>query len=168
MPSFLFRIKRNISIFALAIIFSLAMLFVVKNPDFFQASVLNIQELQNIEKNKRDAAYKTTDNMIDIFVSKDLSWLDYLILTLTYDPSLQLSASWRLSQAAYEIISANSGETQIKLSQFWVLDTNQSLLIIPFSWSSTPLIQEARAVFSNNEVKDLAIGNLSEQNVHGK
>jgi hypothetical protein len=61
------RFFRNINIFLLAGIFSLAILFLIKHPDLLQASVLNSSEISLIQKNKWEIAYKQNNNTLDIF-----------------------------------------------------------------------------------------------------
>ncbi|HCB52022.1 TPA: hypothetical protein DEP21_05690 [Patescibacteria group bacterium] len=51
-----------------SIFFSLILLYVIKNPDIFQSSVLQLSEIETIKKNKWDLAYKTTGNVVDIFI----------------------------------------------------------------------------------------------------
>lgn len=169
MQHFLSLLKRNTKIFFIAIVCSFALLYVIKNPSLFQASVLNLWEIETIKKNQRDLAYKTTGNVLDIFVDESLKNLSELTLSIAYDPLLNVAESWWTAQSAYEIISSIPGSLNVKLNQFSPIDTKQSLLIIPFSWTNMNiLVQEAHAVLTDGTSKDLAIGNLSQQLVHGQ
>jgi hypothetical protein len=58
--TFLSRVGNNVKILGLAIVLSLVLFVIVKNPQRFQASVLNLQEQKIIEQKDRDFAYKTT------------------------------------------------------------------------------------------------------------
>ena len=53
------NIGKNIGIVFIAMIAALAIFYIVKNPDFFTASVLSLQEITTIKEKGWDIAYKT-------------------------------------------------------------------------------------------------------------
>lgn len=159
-------IMRNIKIFLWAIVFSLALVYIIKNPSLFEASVLNLTEIETIKKNQRDLAYKTTENVVDIFVDDTFSSLSDLVVTLSFSPTVSLWLSGLSGQGAYEILSSSLESTTIKLSQLDSFDPHQSILIVPFSWNMYDvLVQEATTTVSGT-VRDLSIWSLSPQTTH--
>jgi len=163
-------IKRNTKIAILSFFVCISLVFLVKNPNLFEASVLNIWEISFIDENNWDIAYKTTWDVLDIFVSNSLlstKNLDKLNISIAYDPSISLSDKNIEYQTDYKIISSgdNSIDIEIWLSS-WV-DYKKSILIIPFSWNNSRiLIQDAYGLLSDWTKQDLSVWNLTTQYLH--
>jgi hypothetical protein len=81
-------IKKNFFIMIFAGIFALALFYVSKNSDIFQASVLSIQEKEFIQKNNRDVAYKNSNNLLDIFVSSGIQDFAKIKFYIIFEPKI--------------------------------------------------------------------------------
>lgn len=62
------RIIHNIKLLVIALVLSFCLAYIIKHPDFFVSSILNIQEIKEIEEKQRDIAYKTDNQLLDIFL----------------------------------------------------------------------------------------------------
>lgn len=73
MKIFAHKLRQNLAILFAAAVCALVIFFIVKNPDFFQASILSLEEKAFMNENHRDVAYKTTDNRFEIFIADKYS-----------------------------------------------------------------------------------------------
>lgn len=153
------KIVRNINIFLLAGVFSLALIFMIKHPNLLQASILNSSEISLIQKNKRDIAYKQNNNFIDVFCN----WLYYdnsITLLLAHSESIFLDISNISWQCPFTIVDSNKNATKIIL-ECWNIDKNQSIIIIPFEWLSKDILIEEAYYVKENKKNNLSIWNIS-------
>jgi len=154
------------SIFLLAWVFTLAIIFLIKHPDLLQASVLNAWELSLIKENKRDIAYKQSEWIIDIFFSSLIA--DRKInLIFAHNPLIYLDIPNFSGQCEHKIIQSNQDNTNIEIYCTKLAD-DQSVLIIPFVWKSQDILIEEWYYFDNNVKKNLSIWNISESTEHSK
>ncbi len=157
------RFFRNINIFVIALIFSLAIIFVVKHPNILQASVLNISEVTLIQQNKWDIAYKQTDWLLDIFFSSHVK--TPITIVLAHDSSIYIDWSSFSGQCAFNILDNNKETTTITIDCPSFL-THESILMIPFSGKQQDILLEEAFYEENNNRKNLSIGNLSLSKEH--
>jgi hypothetical protein len=73
------------------------------------SSILNLQEIQEIQTKQRDIAYKTDNKLLDIFLPFTGSQNGELDLTIAYDPDLSIDISKTVSQISYTITKQESG-----------------------------------------------------------
>jgi len=62
------RVLHNTKLLILSVILSLACVYIIKHPDFFVSSVLNLQEIQEVQTKQWDIAYKTDNQIVDVFM----------------------------------------------------------------------------------------------------
>lgn len=152
------RFFRNINIFVVALIFSLAIVFLVKHPNILQASVLNVSEVTLIQQNKWDIAYKQTDWLLDIFFSSHIQ--TPITIVLAHDPSIYVDWSLFSGQCAFNILDSNEETTTITIDCPSFL-SHESILMIPFSGKQQDILLEEGFYGEINNKKNLSIGNLS-------
>ena len=154
------RLSRNAGILVAAGLFSLAILFFVKNPNFFQASVLNAGEVNLIKANKRDIAYKQSTWLLDIFFSESIKD-KWVTIVLTHNPLVNIDW-WLFSwQCWFNIINSDLENITISLNCSNIL-TDQSALIIPFSGQIQDVLMEEWYYTDGGQKVGLSIWNLSE------
>lgn len=150
----------------LAGLFSLAIIFLIKNPNFLQASVLNAGELSLIQKNKRDIAYKQSEWLLDIFFAPSIQKMP-ITLILAHNTSIHLDGSTFSGQCEFTILDANQETTSIILDcpEF---DSEQSVLLIPFVGKIQDILLEEGYYIDDTIKQNLSIGNLSLPTEHSK
>jgi hypothetical protein len=80
------RLKTNIIILVLAIICAVALFYFTENPGFFSASVISLQEAEEMKKNNWDIAYKNDSQVLDVFLSDNLQDVSNITISIIYDP----------------------------------------------------------------------------------
>lgn len=157
---------RNAGIILAAGLFSLAILFLVKNPNLFQASVLNAGEINLIQKNNRDIAYKQSTWLLDIFFSESIKNKEVNII-LAHNPSVKIDWALFSWQCWFDIIANDQWSINIKLNCPDML-TDQSALIIPFDGNTQDVLMEEWYYLDWDQKVSLSIWNLSDSIQHGK
>jgi excinuclease UvrABC helicase subunit UvrB len=62
------RIMHNLKLLLIAVVLSLSCVYIIKHPELFVSSILNLQEIQEVETKQWDIAYKTDNQILDIFL----------------------------------------------------------------------------------------------------
>lgn len=164
------RLFLNFKILVWALIIALVVFYVSKNPSFFQASVLSLQEIQKIQDQWRDIAYKNQTGLLDIFLGSGIQSPVSLDFSLIFDPQTQiqtqnLSWQWQIS-----ITNIWSWFAVFHITNLQNIDYSQSILLVSFTESNQSnnylIIEKATATFSNKTFKDLSIWNLGEKTTH--
>ena len=158
------RTINNLIIFIISIFFAFILFYVSRDQNIFQASVLWIQDIKIIQENQRDIAYKNTDWLLDIFLSDKFLSKNYssLDITIVYDyDSVYLNMQDSNFQKQYKINSNQSWSISLSFDDLKDIKSQESFLIIPFSWSvKNILISEA--IVKNWQSQDrVSIGNLT-------
>jgi len=154
----------NAKILIIALIITVWLVIINRNPDLFGASVLLMQDRQTIIDNKRDIWYKNSNNLLDVFISESLKDFEIVLFSVTYDSENILPDLNNIeSQLKYEIDKQWPDWFSIKLVSSTWLDYGQSLFTIPFSGSNPYiLISDGTAILNNWWETPLAIWNLDE------
>lgn len=163
------RIINNSIIFVISIFLAFILFYVSKDTNIFQASVLWIQDIKTIEDNQRDIAYKNTSWLLDIFLSDKLLKKNYssLSMTIVYDYQTVSFNTQNISfQTQYQITSTQSWSITLSFEDLKDIKSQESFLIIPFSWSVKDILI-SEAIVKNWALQDsLAIGNLTSYTEH--
>ena len=100
------RLKTNIIILLIAIPVAIWLFFLSENMNIFSASVISLQEKEAMKENNRDLWYKNDKNILDIYLDEKVDKLDYLTVSIVYDPE---SVSFNIddidTQTDYKILS---------------------------------------------------------------
>ncbi len=164
------RLFLNFKILVWALFISLAIFYISRNPSFFQASVLSLQEIQIIQDKWRDIAYKNQPNLLDIFLSSGVVSPSSLDFSLVFDPDTQiqtqnLSWQWQIS-----ISNIWSGFADFHISNLQNIDYTHSILLVSFTWANQSnnylIIEQAIALFPDWNNKNLSIWNIWEKTSH--
>lgn len=165
------RLFLNFKILVWALFIASAIFYVSKNPSFFQASILSLQEIQTIQTKWRDIAYKNQTNLLDIFLSSGVQFPSVLDISLSFDPETQiqtenLSWQWQIS-----ISNIWSGFIDFHITNLQNIDYSQSVLLVSFTWSNQLnnylIIEKAMATLKDKSQKSLSVWNLGEKTSHG-
>lgn len=159
------RIKTDLLIFLIAIPIAVLLFFVVQNPEFLSGSVISLQEQQAMKDNNRDLWYKNEKNVLDVFLDERVNDLDYLTLSIIYDPD---SVSFDLenfdSQTEYKILSNEEWNLLVQFSNFAgnSFDHKNSLFMLNFDGKEPNiLVSQATAYLFSGTNKLLSIGSLN-------
>lgn len=154
----------NTIILVSALICAILIFFITENPWFFSASIISLQDEENMKKNKRDIWYKNESNIIDVFVSDDLQDISDITISIIYDPQNTTLDTEKISTQPTlltDIVSDTPWLLVLKFSDFTGgFDYKSSLFELPFSASEdiyNALISEAVVLSTDGENKPLSI-----------
>ena len=158
------KLITNSIILIAALICAVILFFITENPGFFSASVISLQDAQDMKTNKRDIWYKNESNTLDVFVSDDLQDISNITVSIIYDPNnatLNTEKITTQSSLLTDIISDDPWLLVLKFSDFTGgFDYKNSLFELPFSASEdiyNAILSEAVVVSINWENKPLSI-----------
>ncbi len=165
---FFWTIKENIIIIIGAALIAFGLFFVSKNPDFFSASVLSLQEKAFIIEKWRDVAYKTNSWYVDIFISANLETPKNIDFTISYDKDTITIDPQNISgQATRKISTPDDNTFLIQSTPNENIDKSQSIVMLPFTGEIKDiLLSEAVARDITGKEKNLSIGSLNETTSH--
>lgn len=158
----------NLKLLVIALIISIWCAYVIKHPDIFVSSILNLQELQEIKDKQRDIAYKTDNQLLDVFLPTtwDHSWSLYI--SIAYAPTIKLQIEQFTWQTSYSGIKIDSGSLSLEFANISKINAKETLFSIPFSWNSNDILLESGTIVYKNVSRSLAIGKLSITSIHGQ
>lgn len=163
------RIINNSIIFVISIFLAFILFYVSKDTNIFQASILWIQDIKTIQENQRDVAYKNTDWLLDIFLSDKVLSKNYssLDITIVYDyTTVSLNTQSISIQKQYKINSNGSWSITFSFDNLIDIKSQESFLIIPFSWSIKDILISEAVVKNWKSQDSLSIGNLTSYTEH--
>ena len=151
----------------IAVVLSLSCVYIIKHPELFVSSILNLQEIQEVETKQWDIAYKTDNQILDIFLPLTWTYQGQIEVTIAYDDSkITIDFSKAVSQKSYTIIDQQSWTFTIHFVEVSSIDPHQSLFYVPFSWDwQAPLIENTKNIVDNKQIW-LAIWKLSPTTSH--
>lgn len=157
------RIRTNIVIFLISIITAFAFFYMNYNYQWFQASVLGLADRETIENNKWDIGYKNENNVVDVFMSKDLKDVQRMTFSLIYDPTrIELQKDKIDAQTKYEILTDTEGNLVLALTDFSGMKVDESLFMLPFIGEDpNVLLSEGSVALNNGQQRNLSIGLLN-------
>jgi len=162
------RLKTNIIILVLAVICAVALFYFTENPWLFSASIISLQESEEMKKNNWDIAYKNDAQVLDVFLSDSLQDVSNITISIIYDPQNAEVNPWDIviqPNLTTDILSQTPWLLVIKINNFtWWFDYQNSLLELPFSSSDNVyniLLSEATIMSIDGENKPLSIGILN-------
>ena len=162
------RLKTNIIILVLAIICAVALFYFTENPGFFSASVISLQEAEEMKKNNWDIAYKNDAQVLDVFLSDSLQDVSNITISIIYDPQNAEINPWDIAiqpNLVSNILSETPWLLVLKIENFtgW-FDYQNSLFELPFATTDAiynVLLSEATIVSTDGDNKPLSIGVLN-------
>ena len=160
------RLKTNIIILLIAIPVAIWLFFLSENMNIFSASVISLQEKEAMKENNRDLWYKNDKNILDIYLDEKVDKLDYLTVSIVYDPE---SVSFNIddidTQTDYKILSNEEGNLLIQFNNFSNknYDYKNSLLMLKFIWDDPSiLVSQATAFLFTWTDRPLAVWSLNQ------
>lgn len=164
------RLLLNFKILVWALFIAFAIFYISKNPSIFQASVLSLQEIQIIQDQWRDIAYKNQTGLLDIFLSSGVQSLSSLDFSLVFDPATEIQAQNLSWQWQISITNIWSWFADFHITDLQNIDYSQSILLVSFTGTNANnylIIEKATASLTDSTQKDLSIWNLWEKLSHG-
>lgn len=158
------RLLHNLKLLGIAVVLSICSAYIIRNPEFLMSSVLNIQEIQEIEQKQRDIAYKTSGDLLDVFLPLYGEHLGLLNIRISHNPDLVIHTEQLSGQVQATYINTQSGSLDLQFTINPNIIAHESLFWIPFSWTQQDILIEEASL--NN--KALSVGKLSEIINHGK
>ena len=159
------RLKTNIIIFIIAIPLAVWLFVLFENPKFLSASVISLQEQEAMKENNWDLGYKNEWNTLDVYLDEKVENLDYLTLSIAYDPdNIIFDLDDLDTQVEYKILSNEDGNLLIQFSNFSNrnFDYKNSLFMLKFTWDDTSiLVSQATGLLFTWINKLLSIGSLN-------
>lgn len=160
------RLKTNIIIFIIAIPLAIWLFFMLESPNFLWASVISLQEQETMKENKWDIWYKNEWNVLDVFLDDKVDNLDYLTVSIAYDPE---NVSFNLedidAQTEYKILSNEEWNLLIQFNNFSNknFDYKNSLFMLKFIWEDPNiLVSQVTAFLFTWTDRPLAVWSLNQ------
>ena len=162
------RIIHNLKLLGIALVVSICCAYIIKHPDIFVSSILNLQEIQEIEEKHWDIAYKTDNQLLDVFLPMTWEQQWSLNVVIAYGPDIKVHVDQLTWQLLYSDIKEESGYISLEFNTIDAITPEESLFYIPFSGDSNHVLIEKADMTYKNETRLLAIGKLSVTSVHGQ
>ena len=160
------RLKTNIIIILIAIPVAIWLFLLSENTKFFSASIISLQEQEAMKKNNWDLWYKNDWNILDIYLDEKINNLDYLTLSIAYDPdNISFDVNDIDTQTDYKILSNEEWNLLIQFNNFSNknFDYKNSLLMLKFTWDDPSiLVSQATAFLFTWTDRLLAIWSLNQ------
>lgn len=160
------RIKTNIVIFLIAIPVAIWLFLLSENAKYLSASIISLQEQEAMKENKWDLWYKNDGNTLDIYLDDKVDNLDYLTLSIAYDPdSVSFDVNDIDTQTDYKILSNEEWNLLIQFNNFSNknFDYKNSLLMLKFTWDDPSiLVSQATAFLFTWTDRLLAVWSLNQ------
>ena len=165
---FFWKWKENTFIIIGAALVAFGIFFVSKNPEFFSASVLSLQEKAFIIEKWRDIGYKTNSWYVDIFISENLETPQSIDFMINFDKdTVNIDAQNISGQGTRTVNMPDDTSIIIKSIPNENIDKNQSIIVVPFIGDIEDiLLSEAVAILDNGKEKNLSIGSLNDSTSH--
>ncbi len=159
--------KNSMTLLGAAILAS-GIFYVVNHPEMFTASILSLQEQNFIVEKWRDIAYKTENNYVDIFLSKDIEPLERIEFTIRFDGEEIIidpeNIQWQGTRARWEV---DENTLSIQYTPDTNIQKSESIILLPFTWQIQDiLLSEAVGNMANGKPKNLSIGSLNQNEIH--
>ena len=160
------RLKTNLIILLVAIPIAIWLFLLSENKKLFSASVISLKEQEAMKENNRDLWYKNDWNILDIYLDEKVGNLDYLTLSIVYDPeNISFSVDDIDTQIDYKILSNESGNLLIQFNNFSNknFDYKNSLFMLKFIWDNPSiLVSQATAFLFTWTDRPLAVWSLNQ------
>ena len=106
---------KNLFILLLAPILAFGLFFLTRDLSGLTASVLDIAERQKIKEKQWWVAYKTDDQVFELFGSEQLKKWENLVFELVYNPKKVVFSIDQSSGFDFTLLENNTGSFKIKL-----------------------------------------------------
>ncbi len=162
------KIINNAFLIILSIFLAFWLVYLFKNTELLQASILSMKDYTIIKKNNRDMAYKTQNNHLEIFCSDTLDLqVDTITTHIIYNDTIMIDWGKAEYQNSMHINAKTPWETKIIISNIKNINCKESIIDVPFNGEYRDLIVNTITITSNKETNQLKIGNLNATNTHG-
>jgi len=159
------KIKTNLIIFLAAIPVAIWLFFLSENLNIFSASVISLKDQEAMKENNRDLWYKNDWNTLDIYLDEKVDNLDYLTLSIVYDPeNISFNIDDIDTQTDYKILSNEAGSLLVQFNNFSNknFDYKNSLFMLKFTWDDPSiLVSQATAFLFTWTDRPLAVWSLN-------
>ena len=159
------RIKTNLIIFLIAIPVAIWLFFLSENLNIFSASVISLKDQEVMKENNRDLGYKNDWNTLDIYLDEKVDNLDYLTLSIVYDPeNISFNVDDIDTQIDYKVLSNEDWNLLIQFNNFSNknFDYKNSLFMLKFTWDDPSiLVSQATAFLFTWTDRPLAVWSLN-------
>lgn len=152
---------KNLIILLLAPLGALLLFYLSRDVSGLSASVLDIMEMQRIQENGRNLAYKNTDQLFEIFLGDGLQKADQISVQVLFDPQ---KLSYDADSFSGKLLQRKEKESWLLWLQIWLSQDHQKELpIFAMAFSGAEekiLLGEAKAIIEGWE-QPLSVGNLN-------
>ncbi|PID34712.1 MAG: hypothetical protein CR971_01810 [candidate division SR1 bacterium] len=163
-----FKILNNIFLIILSIFLSFGLVYLFKNTELLQASILSLEDYTTIKKNNWDMAYKTQNNHLEIFCSDTLDLqVDTITTHIIHNDDIIIDWGKAEYQNSMHINTQTPGETKIIINNIKTINCKESIIDVPFDGEYRNLIVNTIISTNKKKTKNLKIGNLNTTTTHG-
>lgn len=159
-------VVKNVIIVLLAPVLALGIFFLTRDLTGLTASVLDLAELQKIEDNKRWVAYKTENQLFELFGSEEAKKWEYLVLEIMYNPEKVKLLVDQSSGLNYTIFHNETGNLQLQIKDLSKFVINEGWFQLPYSGEENQLTLSEASLYSSKGNSPLSIGNLNTDSEH--
>ena len=158
---------KNLFILLLAPILAFGLFFLTRDLSGLTASVLDIAERQKIKEKQWWVAYKTDDQVFELFGSEQLKKWENLVFELVYNPKKVVFSIDQSSGFDFTLLEGNTGSLKIQLNNVNSLKLDEGLFLLPFSWEKDQVVLAEALLWSLGKTAiPLSIWNLNAEGEH--
>ena len=158
---------KNLFILLLAPILAFGLFFLTRDLSGLTASVLDIAERQKIEEKQWWVAYKTDDQVFELFGSEQLKKWENLVFELVYNPKKVVFSIDQSSGFDFTLLENNTGSLKIQLNNVNSLKLDEGLFLLPFSWEKDQVVLAEALLWSLGKTAiPLSIWSLNAEGEH--
>lgn len=164
------KLRQNLAILFTAAVCALVIFYIIKNPNLFQASILSLEEKAFMNEKHWDAAYKMSNNMLEVFVSESYkNSMKTYQGNIYYDPSkVEFLTEGLTGQWSYTIKQIDKESLLITVSSLNDITINEEIIWIPFSGDMKAIVLGESKAQTKKWRAALSIGNLNEFVTHSE
>ena len=156
---------KNFFILLLAPVLALGLFLIMQDLWGMTASVLDFSELKRIKEQERDLAYKTENQLFELFWTESLYGTE-LNFELLYNPEkIQLSTDLATG-AAFRVLAETPGQIQFVLLAEKSRSVQEGWFQIPFSGEENQLLLWEAAKLTPWGLQPLRVGSLNQHDQH--
>ena len=160
------RILKNIVILIVAPILAILLFYLTQNFSWMTASVLDITEINTIKQNNWDLAYKTENQIFEVFWAEKVKSAEFIEFEILYNPERIELDTQLISWDNYQIIDSQEGDLVIQISDIWVRDYQEWWFEIPYTWDESQILMWDAKKLENGEELNLSVWNLNRKQEH--
>jgi hypothetical protein len=119
--------------------------------------VLDITEINTIKQNNWDLAYKTENQVFEVFWAEKVKSAEVIEFEILYNPEKIELDTQLISWENYQIIDSQEGDLVIQISDVWVRDYHEWWFEVLYTWDENQILMWDAKKIENGEESNLSV-----------